>query len=359
MRPAVVGELPRSLYLETTNRCDSKCQTCVRTFRTLEPPADLTLERARAIAEQFPRLDRVVLHGIGEPLLNPEIFAIIAFFKTRAGSVLFNSDAISLTPGRAARLIESGLDEYRVSVDAATRATYRRVRGVDQFDRVVGNVRGLVERQRETSRTTPRVSLWFTASRVNVDELPAFVDLAADLGVAEVYVQRLVFNDLGLATEANALHGRLRLRERARLDGREPDEEEVERKVRELLETVELDESADAMPADLSTGMKRAVAVARALAAEPDCILYDEPTTMVDPLMAATITALILRLKEKFRKTSIVVTHDVRLAERVADRLVMLCDGRVCFFGTAEEWQASADPEVESFRTLDAMPSAQ
>src|SRR5437879_5570599 len=70
-RPAVVGALPRSLYLETTNRCDSKCQTCIRTFETLEPPADLTLDRVRMIAEQFPALDRVVLHGIGEPLLNP------------------------------------------------------------------------------------------------------------------------------------------------------------------------------------------------------------------------------------------------------------------------------------------------
>jgi MoaA/NifB/PqqE/SkfB family radical SAM enzyme len=213
----VVGELPRSLYLETTNRCDSKCQTCVRTFRTLEPPADLTLARARAIAEQFPTLERVVLHGIGEPLLNREIFAIVAYFKARGATVLFNSDAISLTPGRARRLAESGLDEYRVSVDAATRATYRLVRGVDQFDRVVGNVRRLVEWQRALARTTPRVSLWFTAARVNLPELPAFVELAADLGVAEAYVQRLVFNDFGLATEANALHGRLRQRERALL----------------------------------------------------------------------------------------------------------------------------------------------
>ncbi len=126
-RPAVVGSLPRSLYLETTNRCDSKCQTCIRTFETLEPPADLTLDRVRAIVDQFPLLDRVVLHGIGEPLLNPEIFDIVAHLKTRVASVLFNSDAISLTPARARRLIESGLDEYRVSLDAATAATYRQL----------------------------------------------------------------------------------------------------------------------------------------------------------------------------------------------------------------------------------------
>ena len=216
-RPTVVGALPRSLYLETTNRCDSKCQTCIRTFETLEPPADLTLERVRAIVEQFPDLDRVVLHGIGEPLLNPEIFDIVAYLKTRVTTVLFNSDAISLTAPRAGRLLDSGLDEYRVSMDAATRETFRRLRGVDQFERVTANVAGLIELQRAGQRTTPRVSLWFTASRANIEELPAFVGLAARLGVGEVYVQRLVFNGLGLAVDANALHGKLREREQALL----------------------------------------------------------------------------------------------------------------------------------------------
>ena len=216
-RLPVVDVLPRSLYLETTNRCDSKCQTCIRTFETLEPPADLTLERARGIVEQFPALDRVVLHGIGEPLLNPQIFEIVAYLKTRVATVLFNSDAIGLTAARAARLIECGLDEYRVSMDAATRETYRQLRGVDRFDRVTGNVARLVVLQRERERTTPRVSLWFTASRTNIEELPAFVSLASELGAGEVYVQRLVFNGLGLATEANALHGRLQEREQALL----------------------------------------------------------------------------------------------------------------------------------------------
>ena len=214
----MVATLPRSLYLETTNRCDSKCQTCIRTFRSLEPPADLTLEQVKAITEQFSVLERVVLHGIGEPLLNREIFEIVAYLKTRAATVLFNSDAISLTAPRARRLIQSGLDEYRVSLDAATRQTYRRLRGVDQFDRVVANVRRLVQLERGRSRSAPRVSLWFTASRANLDELLAFVRLAADLGVDEVYVQRLVFNGLGLATAENALHGRLQRQEQDVLD---------------------------------------------------------------------------------------------------------------------------------------------
>lgn len=226
-RPTRVPGLPRSLYLETTNRCDSECQTCIRTFTSPEPAADLTLARVQAIVDQFPILDRVVLHGIGEPLLNREIFEIVGWLKTRVATVLFNSDAISLTPPRARRLIESGLDEFRVSMDAATRATYQRLRGVDQFDRVVANVRRLVELQDELGCSRPRVSLWFTASRANLEELPAFVQLGAHLGVPAVHVQRLVFNGLGLAVEANALHGRLQAREQALLA-------EAERLAREL-----------------------------------------------------------------------------------------------------------------------------
>lgn len=147
------------------------------------------------------------------------------------------------------------------------------------------------------------------------------------------------------------------LRERALHRGEAPDDDAIERRVMDLLTTVDLADQADFSPSDLSMGARRAVAIARALAAEPDCILYDEPTTMVDPIMMHTITELILRLKLKFRKTAIVVTHDVHLAERTADRIVMLCDGKVCFFGTPEEWANSTDGEVVNFRTLDAMPN--
>jgi phospholipid/cholesterol/gamma-HCH transport system ATP-binding protein len=134
-------------------------------------------------------------------------------------------------------------------------------------------------------------------------------------------------------------------------------EEEKERRVFALLQEVELEEYAHHMPADLSTGMKRAVAIARALAAEPDAVLYDEPTTMVDPLMAQTITELIAKLKEKFRKTSVVVTHDVRLATRLADRMVFLHEGRVAFFGTVAAWGQSQEEIIRDFRVLDALPA--
>src|SRR3990172_5105118 len=91
------------------------------------------------------------------------------------------------------------------------------------------------------------------------------------------------------------------------------------------------------MPSELSTGMKRAVAIARALAAKPEAILYDEPTTMVDPLMSEHIGDLIQDLKRQLRLTSVVVTHDTQLARRLADRVVFLHEGRVAFFGPIEQ----------------------
>jgi phospholipid/cholesterol/gamma-HCH transport system ATP-binding protein len=142
------------------------------------------------------------------------------------------------------------------------------------------------------------------------------------------------------------------LRERA-LRGLAVSEDEIQKRVNTLLAQVELEGMRDLMPSDLSTGMKRAVAMARALAAEPECILYDEPTTMVDPLMAQTLSDLILKLKRQTGLTSVVVTHDVKLARKLADRAVFLVDGRVGFFGTVPEMDRSTVPMVQEFIQLD------
>src|SRR6204780_2847028 len=100
-----------------------------------------------------------------------------------------------------------------------------------------------------------------------------------------------------------------------------------------LLKMVDIYDARDAYPADLSTGYKRAVAIARALAAQPQCILYDEPTTMVDPIMSNHLGDLMLRLKKQLRLTSVVVTHDLDLMYKVADRVVFLSEGGVVYFG--------------------------
>ena len=116
-------------------------------------------------------------------------------------------------------------------------------------------------------------------------------------------------------------------------------EEQIYQIVDGLLEMVGVKEMRDLLPSDLSTGMKRSVAIARALAAQPECVLYDEPTTMVDPLMAQLLGDLIKRLKIQLHLTSVVVTHDMRLAKKLADRVVFLHEAKVLFFGTFREME--------------------
>jgi phospholipid/cholesterol/gamma-HCH transport system ATP-binding protein len=132
-------------------------------------------------------------------------------------------------------------------------------------------------------------------------------------------------------------------------------EEQIFQIVDGLLEMVGVKEMRDLLPSDLSTGMKRSVAIARALAAQPECVLYDEPTTMVDPLMAQLLGDLIKRLKAQLHLTSVVVTHDMRLAKKVANRVVFLHEGRVVFFGTYPEMEKSNQPIVQEFLELDEM----
>ncbi len=136
---------------------------------------------------------------------------------------------------------------------------------------------------------------------------------------------------------------------------RELSEEQIYQIVDGLLQMVGVKEMRDLLPSDLSTGMKRSVAIARALAARPECVLYDEPTTMVDPLMAQLLGDLIKRLKLQLNLTSIVVTHDMRLAQKLADRLVFLHEGRAIFFGTYAEMEKSTEPIVEEFLELDEL----
>jgi phospholipid/cholesterol/gamma-HCH transport system ATP-binding protein len=136
---------------------------------------------------------------------------------------------------------------------------------------------------------------------------------------------------------------------------RELSEEQIFQIVDGLLDMVGVKPMRDLFPAELSTGMKRSVAIARALAAQPECVLYDEPTTMVDPLMAQLLGDLIKRLKLQLHLTSVVVTHDMRLARKLADRVVFLHDARVLFFGTYPEMEQCEEPIVREFLELDEL----
>jgi len=209
--------LPRSLYLETTSRCNSLCETCILTFGGREPQKDLEWEEFRHIVDQFPVLERVLLHGIGEPLLNVALPRMIAHLKARGATVLFNSNAIALGPRLRSLLIDAGLDEFRVSLDATRSETYARIRGVDALDKVVANLEALGEVKRSVGVEHPRVTLWFTVLRDNIEEIPELVPLATRVSAAGINLQRLVYNGLGLAREDQSLYGRLRAAEESML----------------------------------------------------------------------------------------------------------------------------------------------
>jgi phospholipid/cholesterol/gamma-HCH transport system ATP-binding protein len=140
------------------------------------------------------------------------------------------------------------------------------------------------------------------------------------------------------------------LRERGDLD-----EQHIQAIVDGLLDLVAVNSMRDLLPSDLSTGMKRSVAVARALALSPECILYDEPTTMVDPLTARHLGDLIAKLKYQLNLTSVVVTHDMRLAQRLADRVIFLDSANIIFCGTVEQMRRSPQPIVRKFLELDSL----
>lgn len=200
---------PVCLYLETTNRCNLLCTTCPRTFEDLEPPGDMSWDLFTGIVDQFPNIARVVLHGVGEPMMVRNLPRMIRYLKQRGTYVLFNTNGTLLTARKGAELIDAGLDELRVSLDAAEPEAFREVRGKPFFDRIVRNVRAFRLMQRERGAELPRVSLWLTGLKETIGQLADFVRLAADMDVPEVYLQRLVYfaDGQGLARPESALFG--------------------------------------------------------------------------------------------------------------------------------------------------------
>ena len=211
---------PVCLYLEVTNRCNLLCETCPRTFETLEPPADMSWSLFTRIVDQYPNIARVVLHGVGEPMLVKDLPRMIRYLKDRGIYVLFNTNGTLLQAKKFQGMIDCGLDELRVSLDAADRATYLKVRGKDFFHRIVRDVSEFIAYQNEIGATAPRVSLWLTGLKETVDQLPDFVRLAAKMGVREVHLQRLVFDDVGygMARAESSLFEQTRAEEQAAIE---------------------------------------------------------------------------------------------------------------------------------------------
>jgi MoaA/NifB/PqqE/SkfB family radical SAM enzyme len=204
--------MPACLYLEVTNRCNLLCTTCPRTYAELEPPADMSWDLFVKIVDQVPDLARAVLHGVGEPMLVKSLPRMVRYLKDRGVYVLFNTNGTVLNERNGRALIDARLDELRVSLDAANATSYRKIRGRNYFDRILRNVSAFRALQEREGRASPRVSAWLTGLRETVRELPEFVRLAAQVGIREVYLQRLVFfekSPIGMARPDQALFEQL------------------------------------------------------------------------------------------------------------------------------------------------------
>ena len=209
---------PICLYLEVTNRCNLLCTTCPRTYVELEPPADMSWELFTSIVDQAPNIQRAVLHGVGEPMLVKNLPQMVRYLKDRGVYTLFNTNGTLLTERNGRALIDVGLDELRVSLDASNPSSYLAVRGKNYFHRILHNVRRFREIQEREQHALPRVSAWLTGLKETIAELPDFVRVAAEIGVKEVYLQRLVFFEdegNGLARPDQALFERLDTEESA------------------------------------------------------------------------------------------------------------------------------------------------
>jgi MoaA/NifB/PqqE/SkfB family radical SAM enzyme len=211
-RASAAQQDPICVYLETTNRCNLLCTTCPRTYEELEPPADMSWDLFRRIVDQMPRIERAVLHGVGEPMLVKKLPDMVRYLKERGTHVLFNTNGTVLNEKNGRALIDAGLDELRVSLDAANAQSYQAIRGRNYFNRILKNVRGFRALQERLRCERPRVSAWLTGLKETIAELPDFVRVAAEIGVKEVYLQRLVFFEddaIGHARPDQALYERM------------------------------------------------------------------------------------------------------------------------------------------------------
>jgi radical SAM protein with 4Fe4S-binding SPASM domain len=212
---ALRPELPRELQVEVTGACNLACKMCLVRYRPKlgRREGAMCFHTFRALVDELPDLERVVLQGLGEPLLAPDLFQMIEYACARRIRIGFNTNATLLTRARSLRLVELGLDWLHISVDGATAGTYEGIRDGSDFERVRRNIADLTAVMRDLGAEKPDVSLVFVAMRRNVGELPALVALAAELGVPRLWVQNLShsFNDTdpsGAYREIREYHAR-------------------------------------------------------------------------------------------------------------------------------------------------------
>jgi MoaA/NifB/PqqE/SkfB family radical SAM enzyme len=186
---------PSFVQIEPVGQCNLRCQMCPIQFRTdgppNGPPAFMPFETFTRLVDQIPTMTELQLQGLGEPMMHPRFFDMVEYAAARGVEISTNSNLTLLTPARAERLVASGLHRLQVSIDGATPETYERIRVRSNWQKVVGNLNGLVAAKRRLGSELPRVSIVFVVMRQNLDELARLVRLAGQIGVTSVWVQHL------------------------------------------------------------------------------------------------------------------------------------------------------------------------
>lgn len=197
-----------TLYVEPTNRCNLACTTCPRTFFRHDPLRDITLAELDGLLAEAPAARRLVLHGLGEPLLHADIVEMVRLGTSQGRTVLFNTNGILMTPELARSLVAAGLAEYRVSLDMPDPELYPEIRRGGDLAAAYAGVRMLAEAREAAGSQLPVVSFWMTEGRNRLPHLARLVREAAALDVREVYLQRLILMDRGEAVPENAVFGK-------------------------------------------------------------------------------------------------------------------------------------------------------
>ncbi len=187
--------LPGFLQVEVVGQCNLRCKMCPIQFRRdgppHGPPAFMEFDLFVRLLDQFPDLERLQLQGLGEPMMHPRFFEMVALAVARGITVSTNTNLTLLTARRAQQCVTSGLSELHASIDGATAETFERIRVRAHFDRVVGNLQRLVETRRSLGRATPRLRMVVVAMRENLHELADLVRLAHRLSIDSIFVQHL------------------------------------------------------------------------------------------------------------------------------------------------------------------------
>lgn len=184
---------PSVAHIEPTIRCNLKCIHCDHTYWDRTCP-DLTYDGFRRIIDQMPDLNRVIMHGMGEPLLNKDIYRMVEYAsKERKLKTIMSSNGMPLDEASARKLIANGLQVLSLSVDGATKETYEKIRVRGNFDRLVRNIKRLIELKKEMNSETPWTYISMVCMKDNIHEFLKLIELAKELGVAAVQPQYMHF----------------------------------------------------------------------------------------------------------------------------------------------------------------------